>query len=168
MRTKRIFWNKKNHLLSGNKLAKYISNISNESKKTVQLKNLDKELVFITEGYFDFDEMIWKDYGRPIKSSQWYKNETYYVKFGFKFIKNLIVNESNRLGLINPSYLRFILYGPSHTPTKLTKTFRCHSNRYHIKTNNSFPILNDVIAFMKGSMRFYPTHFYSCVILKFL
>ena len=62
---------------------------SNKSKKTVQIKNLDKDLVFITEGYFDFNEMIWRDHDRPIHSSQWYKNETYHVKFGFQFIQNL-------------------------------------------------------------------------------
>ena len=53
-------------------------------KSLTKLKNLDKELRFITGGYFDFDEMIWKDRsdGRVLNSSDWYENVSYYLRKG--------------------------------------------------------------------------------------
>ena len=55
-------------------------------KSLTKLKNLDKELRFITGGYFDFDEMIWKDRsdGRVLNSSDWYENVSYYLRKGLK------------------------------------------------------------------------------------
>ena len=51
-------------------------------KKLVKLKNLDKELRFITEGYFDFDEMIWKDRidGRALGQDEWYQSDSFYLR----------------------------------------------------------------------------------------
>ena len=55
---------------------------STKSKTLVKLKNLNKELRFITEGYFDFDEMIWKDQidGRTLTTSEWYQNDSFYLR----------------------------------------------------------------------------------------
>ena len=53
-----------------------------KTKKLVKLKNLDKELRFITEGYFDFDEMIWKDRidGRALGQDEWYQSDSFYLR----------------------------------------------------------------------------------------
>ena len=55
-------------------------------KTLVKLKNLNKEIRFITEGYFDFDEMIWKDQidGRTLTTSEWYQNDSFYLREGLK------------------------------------------------------------------------------------
>ena len=55
-------------------------------KKLVKLKNLDEEIRFITEGYFDFDEMIWKDQidGRALTPSEWYQNDSFYLRKDLK------------------------------------------------------------------------------------
>ena len=68
---------------------------NSKSKRSIKLKNLNKELRFITEGYFDFDEMIWKDQidGRALTQGQWYQNDSFYLRKGFKlklFILHLI------------------------------------------------------------------------------
>lgn len=57
-----------------------------KSKTLVKLKNLNKELRFITEGYFDFNEMIWKDQidGRTLTTSEWYQNDSFYLRGGLK------------------------------------------------------------------------------------
>ena len=64
-----------------------------ELEKSVKLKDLSKDLLFITDGYFDFNEMIWKDRsdGRAIKPSQWYQNDLFYLRqiFHFQFFANL-------------------------------------------------------------------------------
>ena len=62
-------------------------------KTLVKLKNLNKELRFITEGYFDFNEMIWKDQidGRTLTTSEWYQNDSFYLREGLKL--DLIVLE---------------------------------------------------------------------------
>ena len=59
---------------------------NSKSKRSIKLKNLNKELRFITDGYFDFDEMIWKDQidGRALKQGQWYQNDSFYLRKGFK------------------------------------------------------------------------------------
>ena len=58
-----------------------------ELEKSVKLKDLSKDLLFITDGYFDFNEMIWKDRsdGRAIKPSQWYQNDLFYLRQIFHF-----------------------------------------------------------------------------------
>ena len=63
------------------------SNRNLESEKSVKLKDLSKDLLFITDGYFDFNEMIWKDRsdGRAIKPSQWYQNDLFYLRQIFHF-----------------------------------------------------------------------------------
>ena len=55
-------------------------------KTLVKLKNLNKEIRFITEGYFDFDEMIWKDQidGRALIPTEWYQNDSFYLRTGLK------------------------------------------------------------------------------------
>ena len=67
------------------------SNKNYESNKSVKLKDLSKDLLFITDGYFDFNEMIWKDRsdGRDIKPSQWYQNDLFYLRHIFRFLANL-------------------------------------------------------------------------------
>ena len=64
------------------------SNKNYESNKSVKLKDLSKDLLFITDGYFDFNEMIWKDRsdGRDIKPSQWYQNDLFYLRHIFDFL----------------------------------------------------------------------------------
>ena len=59
---------------------------NSKSKRSIKLKNLNKELRFITDGYFDFDEMIWKDQidGRALKQGQWYQNDSFYLRKDFK------------------------------------------------------------------------------------
>ena len=66
---------------------------NSKSKRSIKLKNLNKELRFITEGYFDFDEMIWKDQidGRALTQGQWYQNDSFYLRKGFK-LKLLILH----------------------------------------------------------------------------
>ena len=55
-------------------------------KTLVKLKNLNKEIRFITEGYFDFDEMIWKDQidGRALIPTEWYQNDSFLSQNGFE------------------------------------------------------------------------------------
>ena len=64
-----------------------------ELEKSVKLKDLSKDLLFITDGSFDFNEMIWKDHsdGSSIKPSQWYQNDLFYLRqiFHFQFLANL-------------------------------------------------------------------------------
>ena len=57
-----------------------------KSKTLVKLKNLNKELLFLTEGYFDFNEMIWKDQidGRTLTTSEWYQDDSFYLREGLK------------------------------------------------------------------------------------
>ena len=66
---------------------------NSKSKRSIKLKNLNKELRFITDGYFDFDEMIWKDQidGRALTQGQWYQNDSFYLRKGFK-LKLLILH----------------------------------------------------------------------------
>ena len=60
------------------------SDADRKRKPITKLKNLDKELRFITDGYFDFDEMSWKDRfdGRVLNSTDWYENDSYYLRKG--------------------------------------------------------------------------------------
>ena len=55
-------------------------------KTLVKLQNLNEEIRFITGGYFDFDEMIWKDQidGRALTPSEWYQNDSFYLRKGLK------------------------------------------------------------------------------------
>ena len=54
-------------------------------KSLIKLKNLSKELRFITEGYFDFEEMIWKDQsdGRALNANDWYQDSSLHMRQGF-------------------------------------------------------------------------------------
>ena len=56
------------------------------TKTLTKLRNLGKELLFITDGYFDFDEMIWRDRsdGRALNSSEWYQDNSYHLRQGFQ------------------------------------------------------------------------------------
>ena len=56
------------------------------TKTLTKLKNLSRELRFITDGYFDFDEMIWRDRsdGRVLNSSEWYQDNSYHLRQGFQ------------------------------------------------------------------------------------
>ena len=58
-------------------------------KKLIELKHLSKNIRFITNGFFDFDEMIWKDRsdGRAIQSSEWYQNDAFYLRIDFKLMQ---------------------------------------------------------------------------------
>ena len=68
----------------------------------VQMKNLKKELKFITDGngskklkhwtetvdcfepikrYFDFDEMVWKSRGYRIPEESWFQIESFYLNY---------------------------------------------------------------------------------------
>lgn len=86
---------------------------NSKSKQSIKLKNLNKELRFITEGYFDFDEMIWKDQidGRALTQGQWYQNDAFYLRKGLNIASVWL-------------------------------------HRIILKSNVSYPILNDRIAFI--------------------
>ena len=60
-----------------------------DPKKMIELKHLSKNIRFITNGFFDFDEMIWKDRsdGRAIQSSEWYQNDAFYLRIDFKLMQ---------------------------------------------------------------------------------
>ena len=59
--------------------------IDSSKKSLIKLKNLSKELRFITEGYFDFDEMIWIDQsdGRALNANDWYQDSSHHMRQGF-------------------------------------------------------------------------------------
>ena len=59
--------------------------IDSSKKSLIKLKNLSKELRFITEGYFDFKEMIWKDQsdGRALNANDWYQDSSHHMRQGF-------------------------------------------------------------------------------------
>ena len=56
------------------------------TKTLTKLENLSRELRFITDGYFDFDDMIWRDRsdGRVLNSSEWYQDNSYHLRQGFE------------------------------------------------------------------------------------
>ena len=43
------------------------SSVASKSKSKITMKNLPKNIVFFTDGYFDFDEGLWKSGGRNIR-----------------------------------------------------------------------------------------------------
>ena len=65
---------------------------TNKNETLIKYKNLSKEIEFITAGYFDFNSMIWKDEidGRNLKSTEWYKENSHYLREGYKSIAYII------------------------------------------------------------------------------
>ena len=61
------------------------ADIDSSQKSFIKLKNLSKELRFITEGYFDFEEMIWKDQSdsRALNANDWYQDSSHHMRQGF-------------------------------------------------------------------------------------
>ena len=54
------------------------------TKTFIKLRNLSKQLRFITEVYFDFNTMMWRDRfeGRALNTSHWYQDNSYHVRHG--------------------------------------------------------------------------------------
>ena len=57
------------------------SEVQSDSRM-IKFKNLNREIQFITAGYFDFNSMIWKDEidGRTLNSTQWYQEQSHYLR----------------------------------------------------------------------------------------
>ena len=43
------------------------SSVIDESQSTITMKNLDKEIYFLTDGYFDFNDGLWRSGGKVIR-----------------------------------------------------------------------------------------------------
>ena len=43
------------------------SSVVDESQSTITMKNLDKEIYFLTDGYYDFSDGLWKSGGKVIR-----------------------------------------------------------------------------------------------------
>ena len=65
---------------------------TDDHEALIKFKNLSKEIQFITAGYFDFNSMIWKDEidGRNLNSTEWYKENSHYLREGCKNIGYII------------------------------------------------------------------------------
>ena len=98
---------------------------NSKSKRLIKLKNLNKELRFITEGYFDFDEMIWKDQidGRDLTQGQWYQNDSFYLRKGFNIASDWlhrIILKSNLSYPISNDRIAFILDNHNYKTVSFT------------------------------------------------
>ena len=64
----------------------------------VKLKNLDKNIRFIIDGYYDFEKNIWMDNNRIIREGDWFQSKKYYLNYPvmndrIAFTKGKIGNE---------------------------------------------------------------------------
>ena len=41
--------------------------VDDESHATITMKNLDKEIYFLTDGYYDFNDELWRSGGKVIR-----------------------------------------------------------------------------------------------------
>ena len=55
-------------------------NVGNKST-IVKLKNLDKNIRFIIDGYYDFEKNIWMDNKRTIRDDDWFQSKSYYLNY---------------------------------------------------------------------------------------
>ena len=56
------------------------TNFGNKST-FVKLKNLDKDIRFIIDGYYDFENKIWMDNKRIIRNDDWFQSKLYYLNY---------------------------------------------------------------------------------------
>ena len=68
----------------------------------VKLKNLDKDIRFIIDGYYDFENKIWMDNKRIIRNDDWFQSKLYYLNYPvmndrIAFKKGKIIQRGMRL-----------------------------------------------------------------------
>ena len=73
------------------------TNFGNKST-FVKLKNLDKNIRFIIDGYYDFEKNIWMENKRIIREDDWFQSKKYYLNYPvmndrIAFTKGKIGNE---------------------------------------------------------------------------
>ena len=44
------------------------NSVASKSKSKIEMKNLPENILFFTDGYFDFDDGLWKSGGRNIRN----------------------------------------------------------------------------------------------------
>ena len=67
----------------------------------VKLKNLDKNIRFIIDGYYDFEKKIWMDNKRSIREGDWFQSKKYYLNY--PVMNDRIAFTKGKIGIDIPS-----------------------------------------------------------------
>ena len=63
--------------------------VEDELQSTITMKNLDKEIYFLTDGYFDFNDGLWRSGGKVIRRvHNFYK--LYHIVYDIIYIDYMI------------------------------------------------------------------------------
>ena len=94
---------------------------SGNKSTIVKLKNLDKNIRFIIDGYYDFEKKIWMDNKRIIRDDEWFQSKSYYLNYPvmndriafkkgkmilLKSVSTYIESDSGRMRLLDGHFVR--------------------------------------------------------------